>query len=248
MRNFHLPESLTKVTKLSKIMALILFISLPFIGFSFGRNYQRTIDGVTIESLLKQVQSIPRDIVYVSDSNQPQPKPLEGVLEIYKSEKLGVSFSYFQTTDEKFQIKIKEIDNKIYLYTRDDYTKGKYIEVWDKNPTQTLNDAIQSKFLKNYSENNCIVKDTERERKYGIYNPDNLYSSIVAVGVEKTNNFSDAQKLISLCPTPYTHSNFVSYFVMNKEIPNKFAFVNLGHDNFSSYPELSWDMTINFTK
>ena len=36
-----LPNSWTKVTTFSKIMAMALFVSLPFIGFYFGINYQK---------------------------------------------------------------------------------------------------------------------------------------------------------------------------------------------------------------
>lgn len=38
-----LPESWTTVTLLSKILAIILFVSLPFIGFYFGVKYQKNI-------------------------------------------------------------------------------------------------------------------------------------------------------------------------------------------------------------
>src|SRR3989344_6789796 len=37
-----LPKELTKVTKLSKILAAILFILLPFVGFFLGTRYQQT--------------------------------------------------------------------------------------------------------------------------------------------------------------------------------------------------------------
>lgn len=38
-----LPKSFTTVTKLSKIVALIMFVSLPFAGFYLGMNYQRML-------------------------------------------------------------------------------------------------------------------------------------------------------------------------------------------------------------
>lgn len=39
---FH--KSLTTVTPLSKTIALILFIALPFLGFVLGMQYQASID------------------------------------------------------------------------------------------------------------------------------------------------------------------------------------------------------------
>jgi len=50
-----LPKSWTKATLLSKILAIILFVSLPFIGFYFGIRYLRgpspTIQSVLIKSI-----------------------------------------------------------------------------------------------------------------------------------------------------------------------------------------------------
>ncbi|PIV71262.1 hypothetical protein COW57_00515, partial [Candidatus Roizmanbacteria bacterium CG17_big_fil_post_rev_8_21_14_2_50_39_7] len=39
----HLPKELTTVTPLSKSVALLMFISLPIITFSFGMSYQSAI-------------------------------------------------------------------------------------------------------------------------------------------------------------------------------------------------------------
>jgi hypothetical protein len=39
-----LHKSLTTVTPFSKAIALILFITLPFLGFILGMQYQATID------------------------------------------------------------------------------------------------------------------------------------------------------------------------------------------------------------
>lgn len=46
-----LPKELTTVTKLSKTLALIIFLSLPIIAFLFGMKYQMLLD-------LKKINSI----------------------------------------------------------------------------------------------------------------------------------------------------------------------------------------------
>ena len=48
-----LPKSWTTITPLSKTIAFILFIVLPFVGFYFGMQYQKTMD-----QALGQVQYI----------------------------------------------------------------------------------------------------------------------------------------------------------------------------------------------
>ncbi len=40
----NLPKELTTVTRLSKTLAMILFVALPFVGFYYGRMYQQSMD------------------------------------------------------------------------------------------------------------------------------------------------------------------------------------------------------------
>ncbi len=40
------PEWLVTVTPLSKYLAMALFVTLPFIGFILGMNYQKAISSV----------------------------------------------------------------------------------------------------------------------------------------------------------------------------------------------------------
>jgi len=62
-----LPKSLTTVTTFSKILALVLFIMLPFIGFIFGMEYQQKIDNI-------QPVSNPTQSSNPSPSPPPTPK------------------------------------------------------------------------------------------------------------------------------------------------------------------------------
>jgi hypothetical protein len=57
-----LPKSWTKVTPLSKALALILFIALPIAGFLLGMQYQRVVDVAAF--------SQPPDSVVVPSENE----------------------------------------------------------------------------------------------------------------------------------------------------------------------------------
>lgn len=46
-QNNYWKKQFTTVTLLSKTIALILFILLPFIGFYIGMQYQKTLDSLT---------------------------------------------------------------------------------------------------------------------------------------------------------------------------------------------------------
>ncbi len=62
--NMNLPKSLTTVTLLSKIIAGILFIILPFLGFWLGREYQKSMssDGLSKTVLFTTDQSIDHEL------------------------------------------------------------------------------------------------------------------------------------------------------------------------------------------
>lgn len=79
-----LPEELTTVTPLSKYFAMILFISLPFIGFFMGMNYQSTLD-------LSGSQQAYTSLTVIKPS--PTPEKING-WKTYKNESIGFSFSY----------------------------------------------------------------------------------------------------------------------------------------------------------
>ena len=63
-----LPKSLTTVTQLSKTLALILLVALPFIGFYFGTQYQKTVD------------SADQQIFVATSSQQPPVQKPQGQL------------------------------------------------------------------------------------------------------------------------------------------------------------------------
>lgn len=51
-----LPKSLTTVTPLSKFIAFVLFVLMPFIGFYIGMNYQKILDSVNSSSQVVFIQ------------------------------------------------------------------------------------------------------------------------------------------------------------------------------------------------
>lgn len=55
----NLPKELTTVTKLSKYLALFLFIALPFVGFFLGVRYQEMMD-LSKRQQEKSTLAIPR--------------------------------------------------------------------------------------------------------------------------------------------------------------------------------------------
>jgi len=66
-----LPESFTKVTLLSKILAILLFVSLPFIGFYFGVKYQKSLTDINFYRDIIELNPSPS--IITPTSNLPSP-------------------------------------------------------------------------------------------------------------------------------------------------------------------------------
>lgn len=54
----NIPKELTTVTPLSKALAVILFITLPFIGFFLGVKYQSSLNTPKVETIPLPISSL----------------------------------------------------------------------------------------------------------------------------------------------------------------------------------------------
>jgi hypothetical protein len=163
--------------------------------------------------------------------NQPQTKPTleeifgldkkEAGTKLYYSEKLGVGFTYLDYAS-KTPVTVAEKDNKISV---DNQT----IEVFEKDPAVSLEQAIKDKFLQNYKPADCFVKIREiSEQKLATY---------VAASISyppAANPEDPFWKNSEKCPQLYSETNGMQYFLMNKEAPDRFLFVKIGQYSAAS--------------
>jgi hypothetical protein len=148
----------------------------------------------------------------------------------------------------------REIGNKVYLTytlgsdqpfqgTDEDFIRerggsGFSVEVFDKNPEQSLQDVIRQQFLTGYPANDCYVLP----QQYGPSSVHRNYQTAVIAHSRPTSPrtvFDAAAK----CPK-YVSGNGLRYFMMDVKHPGKLLFVSIGHDNIPSGIGGTWDMTI----
>lgn len=102
--NMQLPKSFTTVTPVSKAIAILLFISLPFIGFYLGINYQKsiTIYPTTIAPIQKypKVTIIPTIVLTPSDTTAEPTKLISKQLNYF----LPKSWQTIQDSTNSFEI------------------------------------------------------------------------------------------------------------------------------------------------
>ncbi len=239
---------------------LFLTVFLAFVILSIFAIYQKTNYIKNLNSLNKEfadeVQRL-RNLNQCSECNRMPDTPIstlpEGEFKTYSSDKLGISFSYYQNTKvtPPIDLKIKEINNKIYLNTNSsndvDTTKGKSIEIFKKEINQNLEYAVKEKITGNIDA--CEV--TTYETKATIINPSYIYM-MIKYPIVANSSYQELKKAAEKCNIEYTMFNGVNYFVMDKGHPDRFAAIHLGQDNFA-FPiiqsvdnDIRWDYTISF--
>ena len=88
-----LPKQLTTVTRLSKILALILFVTLPFIGFLLGIRYQAGLTVVKIEYVKQDAKKSTTPTIVVPTS-KPNPTTIPTGWKTYQNDTCHYSLSY----------------------------------------------------------------------------------------------------------------------------------------------------------
>ncbi|MCL4354257.1 hypothetical protein M1349_02170 [Patescibacteria group bacterium] len=167
----------------------------------------------------------------------------------YVSPKLGVSFLYLEKQDDQ-TVSVKEDGNIIYVYMNQNaanspegYKSGQWVEVFQKDKNTTLKDTIKQQFLANYSSNNCFPADEPAVLKNY---PVSFEAAIISYPPSNDPNqpsWANADK----CPGKYTASNGISYFLMDKNHPDKFVFFSIGQYMIGSgQKNTGWERTLQF--
>lgn len=165
----------------------------------------------------------------------------------YVNPKLGISFLYLVIDgfDNVTEITTKEIGSKVYVYAKKyNYNAGQYVEVFDKNPKQTLKEAIETKFLENYSTEKCFASVQQLPASY----PSSYTKATINItGDISTMSMEERLEKVRQCPQDYIGSGGIAYFLMDNNHPDKFVFFSIGqYSMLSGVDDLTWQDTIEF--
>jgi hypothetical protein len=172
---------------------------------------------------------------------------------------LGISFTYipFLPNGIGQYFYTKEIGDTVYLYenlstnrsfsgTDTEFLQtiapgSKYVEVFNKDPQLSLQDAIRQQFLTGYAETDCFVASTP----YGHPREDESFQTgFINYSRQPVQTRTQLDALVAKCPKYVTFMG-VSYFMMDTKHPNKLLLVKDGQDNLpSGVGGLTWDGTI----
>jgi hypothetical protein len=182
---------------------------------------------------------------YPSPSPQPSADPPwadtppEGS-ERFTSEELGITFLFTTEFEADPPLTTKEIGNRVYVYPSD-YTPetGQYVEIFDKNPSESLIDAINRVILSGYSTDDCLTIPANHSSTY--------QTAVISLPSANSGNFETLSEEASRCPQPYAAYGGLAYFLADPTHPNHFVFFSIGQYAIMGDSTRTWQDTLQFT-
>lgn len=169
------------------------------------------------------------------------------VNESVSSEELGIKVSYYSNPENKTESKVE--DNRIYFYINwptgvNDHKSGQYLEKFTKESDVSFQSAIENKFLQNIDKDKCfveIIEDTLEYQKAIITYPDTSCPD------------GEPYFACNACPTGYSRTNGISYFMYYKDNPNSYFYFSIGQYSLmmggsQATSNLEWFNNIEFLK
>ncbi len=179
--------------------------------------------------------TIPTPTFYPVDSNPN--------LKRHISEKFGITFTYLknQSPERANAIEVLEENTKIYIGGKE----GQWVEVFDKNPKDSLEEAIRKRILTNYSPTDCFV---EKSKITNSSYPPTFEQAHISF--PKTNDENDpfSESTAKKCPSDYRETNGIRFFLQDNNFPNKFFFFSIGQYAILADGNKSWFDTFQVLK
>ena len=221
-----LHKYLFTVTSFSKFLAMLLFIVLPFVGFYLGMKYQAlTNQPINDNTSLDNITSSSSNTVAAKITGKPSKyayptfPPIQ--TKTFVSKDLGISFMYpvgGDTYPSNFNLEVKVVGTKILLGN-----EINSIQVFKKDPSETLEQAVIKNVLSGYSLSVCQIKSYPNSAfsKYMNLN----FPNHEAIFIDNTTEVANEN---SNCPAYFTPHDGNNFFVTDINHPDKFIFIRSG--------------------
>ena len=105
----------------------------------------------------------------------------------------------------------------------------------------SLIDALKTKFITSKNASSCQVVTENSQNNY----PSSFQIANLKVN-SKTQDYATIMSLLNKCPSPYTASNGISYFLADSNHPDKYIFLSIGQYGIYAAPNVLWNHTIRF--
>lgn len=159
----------------------------------------------------------------------------------YVNEELGIRFIYPDTYEGQ-KVNVKAIGNKVFVYHLEPIEDGQSVEIFDRNPNDTLKISIEKQFNLDDLPNCWITESNDVQGSIG----GNQYGSLTINALTFPHSgdgpWFDNQ---GYCPAGYGKTNGFRYFY-SWPGSNKFAFLDIGQYGIPVYGGPYWQDSIEF--
>lgn len=260
---------LIKATLLVIVGALITITIVYGIPFFSPKDVPDPIEPVVsvpeanptpvVENTTTPAPEAPKEKVYTQDElntifemNKKKPGT-----KLFYSEKLGVGFTYNLLegfSSDIYEVPVLEEGNGVVIgYPEKKGTPPsgrKSLEVFTKDPKETLEQAITKEFLQGVDPKKCFAQKYEYGDSYGKRLPGYNYAEIFYAPTRVEPGINNG---IENCPEKihrYARTNAALYFFEDTRVPSKYVFVVLGQESIaaSGMGNEGWESSIRILK
>lgn len=172
-------------------------------------------------------------------SLKPSPVTVGGE-NIYTSSVLGISFVYPKQNGNN-KIFVFAEGNKICVtYNASDQNckMGQFVEVFEKGTNETIQEAIQTQFLKDKDLSKCRVTLLTKTNY-----PANFVKAEITFDIN--GDMEQMWEMTKYCSQDYGMTNGMRYFLMDKNHPTKLMFFSIGQYVISNDDGTPWQETVS---
>lgn len=163
-------------------------------------------------------------------------------VKLFSSTNLGIQFYY--NTAQPEETAVKQIGDTVYVYpsTYADPKNGQFVQVFTKDASDTLAQAITKRFLSGISTKDCFITPLA----LGDVNLTSTQSAAIidwpSSLIDDNNPFGDNSK----CPKAYQKTNGQRYFLTDSQAPTKLLFFSIGQYAITVDNVHTWQSTLRF--
>jgi len=215
------------------LFGLVVFILIGAIYVQSRKNTKApVIEPITDNSAIDAEEIAPTE----NQTTEKAPRVPNPDGQTFESAEMGISFYYADRSDGS-KVTVKEEGDKTYVSTAQsstNYTDGQWIQKFSKNPSDTLEMAIYESLLAEFSLDDCSVESIVNTSKdLATWEKAQIIISLAPAG-DPDPAGEQTGGPVAVCPAPYTASNGISYFLMDKNHPDRFYFISIGQYGISA--------------
>ncbi len=221
------------------VFSLLFFIVIVLLGWNIYKTSRIETDENLNQSISPTVEIKPSQPITEEPSTPLSPTLIPPSAEIFESDQLGIRFVYPKITNGSQPIATYEDGDRVYVYPAAmDPQSGQWVEVFEKQSEESLENAINRLFLQGKNQQQCYVTILETEKNI------NAVTAIIDYPQDENDTMEQMFEKTQYCSEDYAKTNGIRYFWYDPQHPDMFLFFSIGQYGISVSEGVNWQDTI----